>query len=268
MRVVSLAVYVPVPYAARRLAALGAQVSAVEPPGGDPLATWCPGYYAELRAGQDVRQLDLKAAGGRAALGELLGEADLLLTGYRLSALKRLGLDWERLTVEYPKLSQVALIGAADANDERPAHDLTLQASAGLVSPPNLPQTFIADLAAGEQVVSTGLALLLRDKPGFACVSLEDAVKPFAAPLRHGLTAPGAMLGGGLPSYRLYQASDGWIAVAALEPHFWSALIGALGEDLTDAFAGASALSWERWGAERGVPLVAVRGVSEVQMAQ
>src|ERR1700722_1673058 len=101
MRVVSLAVYVPVPYAAQRLAALGAHVTAVEPPGGDPLATWCPGYYAELRVGQDVRRLDLKAAHGRAVFAELLGEADLLLTGFRLSALRQLGLDWERLTVAY-----------------------------------------------------------------------------------------------------------------------------------------------------------------------
>ena len=259
MRVVSLAVYVPVPYAAQRLAALGAHVTAVEPPGGDPLATWCPGYYAELRAGQQVRQLDLKSAHGRAAFAELLGEADLLLTGFRLSALRGLGLDWARLTVDYPRLSHVALVGVAATGDERPAHDLTLQAWAGLVSPPSLPSTLIADLAAGERIVSTGLSLLLGDRPGFACVSLEDAVMPFAAPLRHGLTAPGALLGGGLPSYQLYRASDGWIAVAALEPHFWSTLVGALGEGLAVAFAAEPALYWEQWAAERGVPIAAVR---------
>jgi alpha-methylacyl-CoA racemase len=263
MRVVSLAVYVPVPYAAQRFAALGAHVTAVEPPGGDPLAAWCPGYYAELRGGQQVRRIDLKTPDGRAAFGELLGEADLLITGFRLSALRRLGLDWERLSAEYPRLSCVALVGAAATDDARPTHDLMLQAWAGLVSPPSLPSTLIADLAAGEQIVSTGLSLLLGDRPGFACVSLEDAVKPFAAPLRHGLTAPGAMLGGGQPSYRFYQTSDGWIAVAAVEPHFWSALVGALGEGLDEAFAAAPALYWEQWAAERGIPLAAVRDVRQ-----
>jgi alpha-methylacyl-CoA racemase len=259
MRVVSLAVYVPVPYAAQRLAALGAHVTAVEPPGGDPMATWCPAYYAELRAGQHVCRLDLKGADGRAAFAELLGHADLLLTSFRLSALRALGLDWERLSADYPRLSHVALVGVAATDDERPTHDLMLQAWAGLVSPPGLPTTLIADLAAGEQIVSTGLSLLLGDRPGFACVSLEDAVKPFAAPLRHGLTVPGALLGGGLPSYRLYRASDGWIAVAALEPHFWSSLVGALGEGLAEAFAAAPALYWEQWAAERGIPVAAVR---------
>jgi crotonobetainyl-CoA:carnitine CoA-transferase CaiB-like acyl-CoA transferase len=136
-----------------------------------------------------------------------------------------------------------------------------VQAWAGLVSPPSLPPTLIADLAAGEQIVSTGLSLLLGNRPGFACVSLEDAVKSFAAPLRHGLTAPGAMLGGGLPSYRLYPASDGWIAVAALEPHFWSALVGALGVHFAEAFAAAPALYWEQWAVERGIPIAAVRDV-------
>jgi alpha-methylacyl-CoA racemase len=259
MKIVSLAVYVPVPYAAQRLTVLGAEVTAVEPPGGDPMATWCPAYYAELRAGQRVLRLDLKAQQGYEAFGELLGEADLLLTSFRLSALRRLGLDWERLHAAYRRLSHVALIGAA--TDERPTHDLMLQAWAGLLSPPNLPPTLIADLSAGEQVVSTGLSLLLGGQPGFATVSLEEAIKPFAAPFRHGLTQPGGMLGGGLASYRLYRANDGWIAVAALEPHFWSALVVALGADLTGAFAAQPAMYWEQWAAEHGIPIAAVRDV-------
>jgi hypothetical protein len=51
--------------------------------------------------------------------------------------------------------------GWESPDDERPAHDLMLQAMAGLTSPPELPKTTIADLAAGEQIVSAGLALLL-----------------------------------------------------------------------------------------------------------
>jgi crotonobetainyl-CoA:carnitine CoA-transferase CaiB-like acyl-CoA transferase len=137
-----------------------------------------------------------------------------------------------------------------------------LQAMAGLVSPPELPKTTIADLAAGEQIASAGLALLLSGNPGCATVSLEGAAKAFAEPLRHGLTKPGALLGGGLPGYRFYRARDGWIAVAALEPHFWSALVDALGTDLETAFSGETAEHWEQWAAERLIPLVAVRSTS------
>jgi alpha-methylacyl-CoA racemase len=258
VRVVSLAVYLPVPYAAQRLTTLGADVTAVEPPGGDPFATWCPAYYAELRAGQRVVRLNLKDAAGRAELDALLAQADLLLTSFRLSALRRLGLDWDSLHRAFPRLSQVALIGWNAPDEEKPTHDLLLQAAFGLVTPPALPSTTIADLAAGERIVSTGLALLNSGKPGFATVSLADAAKAFAGPLRHGMTSPGAMLGGGLPSYRCYRASDGWVAVAALEPHFWSALVDALGSDLDAVFGAQTARHWEAWAAERGIPLVAV----------
>jgi alpha-methylacyl-CoA racemase len=259
MRVVSLAVYVPVPYAARRLAMFGAEVTSVEPKAGDPLATWCPEYYAELRKGQRVRRLDIKSPDDRAELNALLADADLFLTASRPSSLRRLGLDWEHLHVDYPRLSHVALVGWESVDDERPSHDLMLQAQAGLTSPPTLPKTTIADLAAGEQIASAGLALLLSGKPGYATISLEAAAKDFAEPFRYGFTAPGALLGGGMPGYRFYKTVDGWVAVAALEPHFYSALLQALGDDLETAFAAESASHWEQWAAEKNIPIVAVR---------
>ena len=259
MRVVSLAVYLPVPYAAQRLTTLGAEVTAVEPPGGDPFEQWFPAYYAQLHAGQRVVRLDLKSSDGRSALNVLLADADLLLTASRPASLRRLGLGWEQLRAEHPRLSHVALVGWESPDDERPTHDLMLQAMAGLTSPPELPKTTLADLAAGEQIVSAGLALLLSGRPGCATVSLEAAARAFAEPFRHGLTTPGALLGGGLPGYRFYRARDGWIAVAALEPHFWSALTDALGNDLENAFAAETADHWERWATEHGIPLVAAR---------
>src|SRR4029077_17644172 len=109
MRVVSLAVYLPVPYAAQRLTTFGAQVTAVEPPGGDPFETWFPEYYAQLHTGQRVLRLDPKSPGGRAALDGLLSDADLLLTASRPSSLDRLGLGWDQLHASYPRLSHVAL---------------------------------------------------------------------------------------------------------------------------------------------------------------
>jgi len=259
MRVVSLAVYLPVPYAAQRLTTLGAEVTAVEPPGGDPFEQWFPAYYAQLHAGQRVVRLDLKSSDGRSALNVLLADADLLLTASRPASLRRLGLGWEQLRAEHPRLSHVALVGWESPDDERPTHDLMLQAMAGLTTPPELPKTTLADLAAGEQIVSAGLALLLSGRPGCATVSLEAAARAFAEPFRHGLTTPGALLGGGLPGYRFYRARDGWIAVAALEPHFWSALTDALGNDLENAFAAETADHWERWATEHGIPLVAAR---------
>ena len=88
-----------------------------------------------------------------------------------------------------------------------------------------------------------------------------------AAPLRHGLTAPGAVLGGGHPAYRLYAARQGHVAVACLEPHFLARLTDLLGvpptgEELAPVFATRTAAEWEAWGREHDLPLAEVRGTA------
>lgn len=267
MRVACLAVYVPAPAAARRLAALGAQVTRVEPLTGDPLAQWSPGWYDELRAGQRVLRLDIKSAHGRQVFDRVLERADLLLTALRPSSLERLGLSWTSLQARLPRLSHVAIVGDAPPNSDAPGHDLTYQAEAGLVTPPGLPVTLLADLAGAERAVSAALALLLARERGFgsgrAEVSLADTARAFAEPRRHGITAPEGVLGGAHAGYRLYQTRDGWIAVGALELHFLLKLVQDLGSsapaDLTSAFLGQSTEHWQRWAKERGHPLVAVR---------
>jgi alpha-methylacyl-CoA racemase len=87
----------------------------------------------------------------------------------------------------------------------------------------------VADLAGAERAVSAALLLLFtRERgrgAGYAQVALSEAAQSFAEPLRQGLTAPGGVLGGGFPGYRTYRARDGYVALAALEPHFWERLL-------------------------------------------
>ena len=238
LRVLTLAFNVPGPVAAARLTALGAAVTKVEPPGGDPLARASAAWYAELAAGQQIVRLDLKASGDRAALDDLLAESDLLLTATRPAALARLDLAWPALHARHPRLSQVAMIGHAPPDAERPGHDLTYLASAGLLTPPAIPRTLFADLAAAERAVSAALALLLGRLRGheaaYAAVALAAVAEELAAPLRHGLTAPSGPLGGSAPQYNCYRTSDGWLAVAALEPHFRARLAQELGIEPLD----------------------------------
>jgi len=105
-----------------------------------------------------------------------------------------------------------------------------------------------------------------RDGKGAAiAVPLAEAAAFLAQPLAEGLTSIGSLLGGGLAAYNLYEARDGWIAVAALEPHFARRLGEALGletltaEGLAARFATESAEHWERWARTLDLPLVAVR---------
>lgn len=269
VRVVTLAVNVPGPAAAARLHALGAAVTKVEPPAGDPLARASPAWYEELARGQQVLRIDLKEPDGRARLDEILTESELLLTSTRPAALERLGLAWAEVHARHPRLSQVAVTGHPPPREDRAGHDLTYQAALGFVEPPELPRTLLADLAAAERAVSAALALMLeRARGGEArcvAVSAEEAASAFAAPLRHGLTVPGGPLGGGAEVYGLYRAREGWIAVAALEPRFRRRLAEALGlgelsrPRLEAAFLARTADEWEAWATELDLPVAAVR---------
>ncbi len=267
LKVVNLAVNLPGPEAARRLQQLGAEVVKVEPPAGDPMELYHAGWYRDMAAGQQVVRVDLKSTTGGEKLGALLAAADLLISATRPAAMERLGLGWDELHNRYPRLCQVAITGYPSPRENEAGHDLTYQASLGLINPPHMPRTLLADMAGAEQTFSAALALLLaRERghdPGYAEVPLSEACEAMAQPLRYGSTAAGALLGGAIPEYNIYQAGEGWIAVAALEPHFKKRLESGLDittpEQYQAVFRTRSAAEWQQWGQENDVPLVAVR---------
>jgi crotonobetainyl-CoA:carnitine CoA-transferase CaiB-like acyl-CoA transferase len=270
IKIVSLALNAPGPVAAARLTRMGAEVTKVEPPSGDAISVAAPKWYEALCQGQNVLRLDLKDPGGRAQLDRMLAEADLLLASFRPSALQRLGLDWKSLHAQHPRLCFVGIIGYPPPLEERTGHDLTYQSNFGLLRPPEMPPTLFVDLAGAERAVSMALALLNRaarkGEAGCTWVSLHECARDLAEPVRAGLTSTGGLLGGGYPLYGFYQASDGWVAIAALEPHFAERLLSELGlkkaerAELERIFLQRSAEDWERWAVERDLPLVAVRG--------
>ena len=267
--IVSLALNAPGPVAAARLKKMGAEVSKIEPPTGDALSHAAPQWYERLCHGQTVLRLDLKDPAGQERLHALMAKSDLLLASFRPSALKRLGLDWESLHARHPRLCFVGIIGHAAPEEERSGHDLTYQADFGLLRPPQMPASLFVDLAGAERAVSMSLALLHRaartGEAGCGWVPLHDCARDLAEPLKAGLTAHGGWLGGGYPLYGFFRASDGWVAIAALEPHFAERLLAELNlkkmdrGELEKIFLGRSAQEWETWAAERDLPLVAVR---------
>lgn len=268
IRVLNLGGNLPGPAAAQRLQRMGAGVTKVEPPAGDPMELYHAQWYREMTEGQTLVRLDLKVAEDRVRLDALLADADLLISASRPAAMERLGLGWELLHLAHPHLCQVAITGFPAPRENEAGHDLTYQALLGLVAPPHMPRTLMADMAGAAQTVSAALALLLGrergDGAGYAEVPLSEAVAAMAEPLRYGITAKGAILGGGIPEYNIYRASEGWVAVAALEPHFKKRLETALGvsgiELYQAAFAARSAAQWQQWGQELDIPIIAVKG--------
>ncbi len=269
IKIVSVALNAPGPVAAARLTEMGAEVTKVEPPDGDATAKSASQWYEALCKGQTVVRLDLKNPAERERLDDLLSTADLLLASFRPSALRRLGLGWESLHARHPRLCFVGIIGYLPPNEELAGHDLTYQVDCGLLTPPQMPATLFVDMAGAERAVSMSLALLNKiartGESGCAWVSLNECAKALAQPLRVGLTRPGGLLGGGYPLYGFYRANDGWIAIAALEPHFATKLLLELNlrkadrAELEDIFLQRSAGAWEIWATERDLPLVAVR---------
>ena len=273
LRVVTTALNLPGPAACARLRDMGATVAKVEPPAGDPMERFHPAWYRRLHEGMTIGRLDLKSDEGRRAMAKLLQGADLLVTAQRASALERMGLAPDALALEHPRLCHVAITGHASPADELPGHDLTYLAAHGLVTPPSLPRTLYADIAGAERAVSTALALVIaRERTGRgerAVCAIADAAAALAQPLQEGLTRPGALLGGGNPAYNVYAASQGWVALAALEPHFERKLgdkfaLGAIThEALRGLFASHDAEYWEEWGRRNDIPIVAIRDTHE-----
>jgi crotonobetainyl-CoA:carnitine CoA-transferase CaiB-like acyl-CoA transferase len=265
--VVSLAINLPGPLTAARLSKLGAHVTTVLPPSGDPIALYQPEWFADLHKGQDLVILDLKSPDGIVELDALLANADILITSSRPSSLMRLGLDPESISKKHPRLCQIAIVGESGVNAENPGHDLTYQAINALVIPPAMPITLIADMAGSERAAQIAVAALLhRERTGEAThqeVALADATYDMAEPNRRGLTKPGGGLGGGLGLYAIYETQEGWIALAAIEPHFAQRIMSELNVDASvEAFAQVfktkTATQWEQWAKEIDIPLVAI----------
>lgn len=251
---VDLSRHLPGPLAARLLADLGARVVKVEEPRlGDPVRRALPAregvgaLAAILLSGVESVALDLKLAAGQEILRHLLERADVLLESFRPGTLERLGFSPQFLRDRFPRLVLCSVSGWGQTGPYAPnaGHDLTYQALAGtLASTTAMPAVPVADLTGAWGAVSAILAALYeRERTGAGRhldVGLYDAAvhsnllgwaaeaggaRPVGRPLP---------LSGALPCYNLYRTSDGgWLAVAALESHFWERFCRLVGrEDL------------------------------------
>ncbi|WP_417434073.1 CoA transferase [Hoeflea sp.] len=89
-RVLDLTRVLAGPVATRFLAGFGADVLRIDPPSWEE-----PGVVPDVTPGKRCARLDLKSDAGRARFRALLGEADVLVHGYRPDALEALGLGAE-----------------------------------------------------------------------------------------------------------------------------------------------------------------------------
>jgi alpha-methylacyl-CoA racemase len=250
LNVLEFAPYFPGQYLTQMLADLGADVTKIEPPGGEggrrlpPLLPTGDGFtFVVANQGKASLALDLKTPAGRKAFDKLLKEADIFVQAVRPSTAQRLGADGERVLKVNKKLIVVEITGWGPKGGRAslPGHDLSYQAVAGLLLPihgPRMPNAPIADLlgAFWGAVLALAHAVVPKTKRKGTILRVSLAGSALAASiLQRALHAAGdyqprQYLTGGHPGYGLYDCVDGkWLACSILEEQRWNDFLRLLG---------------------------------------
>ncbi len=244
------------PYCAQLLGDLGADVVKVEiPKGGDPLRGQGPPfhhgngitYWATNRNKRSLT-LDLQQPRGRGIARSLALAADVVLENFRPDVMPRLGLGWEQLAPEAPRLIYASISGfGPDGPDAmQGAFDLTIQAVGGYMAitgerggPPVKPGTSAFDMLAGMNCHAAILAALLQryttgrgQKVETSLLESEVAFLVNAA-LEYLITGRepekwGSEHAQQVP-YKAFRTADGWAVIAAGFQNLYEAFCGVIG---------------------------------------
>jgi crotonobetainyl-CoA:carnitine CoA-transferase CaiB-like acyl-CoA transferase len=197
--------------------------------------------------------LNLKSPAGKQIFLRLHQRCDVLVEEFRPGVAKRLGIDYETLSVRNPRYIHCAITGYGQDGPYRDlvGHDINYIAHAGTLSilgtqgqRPTIPHNLIADYAGGGMHAALGVmaALIARGQTGrgqYVDIAMMDGAmlvmaQAFAAHFysgkvpRRGETA----LDGGAPYYGVYQTKDGkWITIGSVEPWFYANLFRAMGRE-------------------------------------
>lgn len=180
--VITLEHAIAAPFCTRQLADLGARVIKVERPGTgdfarayDERVRGMSSHFVWTNRSKESLTLDIKHPEAAAVLRRLLAEADVLVQNLAPGAAARLGLGFEALHEDYPRLIVCDISGYGDDGPylDRKAYDLLIQSESGFLSvtgsaeAPAKAGCSISDIAAGMYAYSGILAALLqRGKTG------------------------------------------------------------------------------------------------------
>jgi crotonobetainyl-CoA:carnitine CoA-transferase CaiB-like acyl-CoA transferase len=241
------------PYCAMLLADMGARVIKVEPPRGDSTRAMAGGRNGDSHAYNAVNRgklgvvLDLQHEDGRAAFRRLAATADILVENFRPGVMTRLGLDYDTLARQQPRLIYASISGYGQTGpwSTKGGFDLVAQGVSGIMSvtgepgrPPVKAGIPVTDLGAGLFALAGILAALHhRDRTGQGqhvdtslgdaglALSVWEATEHFSGgtpgPLgsAHRLIAP----------YQAFQCADGYITIGAGNQRTFEKLAHALG---------------------------------------
>lgn len=256
VHVLDLSQYIPGPFASLMLADMGAEVLKVEPPGGDEMRKLGPRdhggqpvFYGALNAGKTVLRLDLKTETGRQALLEHVERADILIEGFRPGVMRRLGFDYETLSVRNPGLIYCSIsgYGVTGPLSSGASHDANYLATNGMMDrngydKPSFFDPPVADMAGALFALAAILGALhgrrISGRGVHIDLGLADALMPLQllqiADWASNGTVPkrqSGYLNGGAAYYQVYATADArHIMLGAIEPKFWRSFCEAAGK--------------------------------------
>lgn len=247
VRVLDLTRVLAGPFCTMMLADLGAEIIKVEVPVlGDDSRAFGPFkngqslYFMNVNRGKESIVIDLKSDAGKLLLRRLAKECDIIVENFRPGTMEKLGLGWDVLQKDNPRLIYAAVsgFGHTGPDSKRPAYDILVQAAGGVMSItgwPNSPPTRVG-LSMGDITAavfsSTGIttALYQREKTGkgqkidvamLDCqiAILENALvryqvdgkSPEPLGTRHPTITP----------FQAFMASDAWFVIAVGNDALW-----------------------------------------------
>ncbi|CAN5484111.1 CoA transferase [soil metagenome] len=253
------------PFATQILGDMGADIIKIEPPKGDwmrhfALNNLYPGgvsiSYLTFNRNKRSVVLDLKNPEGINAAKRLIAKADIVVENFRPGVMDRLGLGYEALKQENPRLIYCASCGLGHTGPyvKRPGQDMLIQAMSGITmlngkdgQTPSPAPISIADLSTGLHIVYTILAALYsREQTGLGQridlnllnSMLTMVLQELNLYLNCGEQARRAKKSIGNPyagsPYGIYETMDGFIALGMNPLNLVARLVGAPGyEDIS-----------------------------------
>ncbi len=236
------------------LADMGARVIKVEPPAGDSTRAMAGGRNGESAAYNAVNRgkqglvLDLSQEAGRDVFRRLARSADILIENYRPGVMARLGLDYETLARESPRLIYASISGYGQTGPSaaRGGFDLVAQGESGIMSvtgtpggPPAKAGVPLTDLGAGLFALAGILgALHWRTTSGRGqhvdtslfeaglALSVWEATEYFSG---RGVPAALGSAHRMIAPYQAFRCADGYITVGAANDRTFARLAELLG---------------------------------------
>ena len=244
----------PCPFAAMMLADMGAEVIRIDrktKPGADNPFPMLGTKFDVMARGRRSLALDLKHPQAREVVLQLIGQADILIEGFRPGVMERLGLGPDACQERNPKLVYGRITGWGQAGplSQAAGHDLNYIALSGMLhamgradSPPSPPLNLVGDFGGGAMMLAFGVVCAALEARSSGKGQVVDAAMTDGSALlgsmMYGMRAFGSwrdereanMLDGGAPFYDTYGCLDGkYLSVGAIEPQFYAQLLALSG---------------------------------------